>query len=345
LEKSHKKKLLSLGAVFILLLAALVIIVHLIEKNLLASNTVPATEQAEEVVAEKPPLTLTLYGDTYTSSHEFETYLFIGTDDSGNEDGEGADYHGGMADFLNLLVIDHTALTYSVLALNRDTITEIPMMTQDGEVSESTILQLCAAHWYGGDRTMSCENTVDTVSALLGYLPIDGYFAISINTMPQVNHLVGGVAVTIEDDGLTAIDPAFVKGATVTLDDEQAAAFVQARMGVGEGLNTERMARQKQYLTAMMGQLKEKFATEPELAVSLFDELSPEATTDMNGNTISRMVNQTLRYTDRGNFDFEGDLELGDTFGDGVDHYEFYLDSENQMQVLTDLFLLEYQEF
>lgn len=52
--------------------------------------------------------------------------------------------------------------------MNRDTITEVPMLLADGTANASAKMQLCTAHWYGKDKTASCENTVNTVSKMLG---------------------------------------------------------------------------------------------------------------------------------------------------------------------------------
>ena len=59
----------------------------------------------------------------------------IGTDKSGNEDAEGEEYHGSMADALMLVVVDKEEKTYGILQLNRDTITEVPMLLQDGSAN------------------------------------------------------------------------------------------------------------------------------------------------------------------------------------------------------------------
>ena len=130
----------------------------------------------------------------------FKTYLFIGTDKSGNEDAEGEEYHGSMADALMLVVVDKEEKTYGILQLNRDTITEVPMLLQDGSANASAQMQLCTAHWYGKDKAASCDNTVETVSKMLGGLLIDGYYALKMDAMPLLNHEVGGVTVTLEDD-------------------------------------------------------------------------------------------------------------------------------------------------
>lgn len=72
-----------------------------------------------------------------------------------------------MADALMLVVVDKEEKTYGILQLNRDTITEVPMLLQDGSANASAQMQLCTAHWYGKDKAASCGNTVETVSKCL----------------------------------------------------------------------------------------------------------------------------------------------------------------------------------
>jgi anionic cell wall polymer biosynthesis LytR-Cps2A-Psr (LCP) family protein len=332
-------------ALIVAVLIVLQILVVLFIEKKMTGGEAEVVEAATEEVSQirSAELTLTLYGDIYTSDHKFEIYLFIGTDDSGNENPENPDdYQGTLADFINLLVIDNTDETYAILAINRDTMTYVPMMQEDGTVEQLALMQICTAHGYGSDLEKSAENTVNTVSALLGELPIDGSFVLPMDAIPKVNSLVGGVTVTIDGD-LTAVDPAFKDKATITLDDEQAESFVRARMSVGEGLNTERMERQSQYIKGMKEQLCSRLPSEPALGVNIFDELKPYATTDINGKIVSRIANDMEKYADLGSYEFDGELEIGRALADGLDHYEFYLDSESQMQILTELFSLEGQ--
>lgn len=58
--------------------------------------------------------------------------------------------------------------------------------------------------------------------------------------MPLLNHEVGGVTVTLEDD-MTKLDPAMKKGATLTLTDRQAELLMQSRYAMDDDRNTQRM--------------------------------------------------------------------------------------------------------
>ena len=193
---------------------------------------------------QEKPVSIKLHKKTWKFAHPVQTYLFIGTDKSGNEDAEGEEYHGSMADALMLVVVDEEEKAYGILQLNRDTITEVPMLLQDGSANASAQMQLCTAHWYGKDKAASCDNTVETVSKMLGGLPIDGYYALKMDAMPLLNHEVGGVTVTLEDD-MTKLDPAMKKGATLTLTDRQAELLMQSRYVMDDDRNTQRMRRQQ----------------------------------------------------------------------------------------------------
>lgn len=55
---------------------------------------------------QEKPVSIKLHKKTWKFAHPVQTYLFIGTDKSGNEDAEGEEYHGSMADALMLVVVD-----------------------------------------------------------------------------------------------------------------------------------------------------------------------------------------------------------------------------------------------
>ena len=57
-------------------------------------------------------VSIKLHKKTWQLAHPVQTYLFIGTDKSGNEDAEGEEYHGSMADALMLIVVDEEEKTY-----------------------------------------------------------------------------------------------------------------------------------------------------------------------------------------------------------------------------------------
>ena len=282
--------------------------------------------------------TTLLFGDTEMEvTHNLETYLLIGTDDSGNAEAEGTDeYLGQMADFQLLLVLDKTDNTYGFLQIDRNTMTEVPLMDTEGNGEGTAFEQICIAHWYGGTPEMGCNNTVYCVGELLGGLPIDGYYSIHMSDLGTLNHMVGGVEVTIDDD-LTMVDPAMKKGATIVLTDEQAEKFVRARMGVGKGDNASRMSRQQQFMQGFKVKAKQKFQEDPQFVNDLFVALEKDAVTDISQNQISRIANRMYKSEDLGTLRLQGKTKIGDTLDDGEMHEEFYADKKSIMECLAKL--------
>lgn len=341
---SEKKK--TMRAVIEIIIAVLVIIaVYFIirgmdrhDVRIQQAATENETQRVWKEFQEKT-VSIKLHKKTWKFAHPVQTYLFIGTDKSGNEDAEGEEYHGSMADALMLVVVDEEEKAYGILQLNRDTITEVPMLLQDGSANASAQMQLCTAHWYGKDKAASCDNTVETVSKMLGGLPIDGYYALKMDAMPLLNHEVGGVTVTLEDD-MTKLDPAMKKGATLTLTDRQAELLMQSRYAMDDDRNTKRMRRQQTFLNAFMKKIKKQNAGDVNATVKLYDRLRPYATTDIKMNDLTALLKDMQGYTDKGIITIDGTSKIGEKLHDGKKHWEFYMDEDSLETSMKQLYPL-----
>ena len=268
--------------------------------------------------------------ERYLYYHNFENFLIMGTDNSLDH---------GMADFLLLMSIDKTADTYSLIELNRDSITGVRLLGQGDEIM---YMQLCIAHTYGDNYAEGCENQVKAVSDMLGGLPISGYYSISMDDIGKINHAFGGVTVTIEED-LTELDPAMKPGAVLKLTDEQAEKYLRARMNVGHGTNEERINRQRAYLESFLEEGKSKVKTAADHYYEIFDELSEYAVTNLTGKQISRIAKALTKNTSKGIYVFDGETEISDELlGDGLEHAEFYVDEDSLVEVMTEVFGLTY---
>ena len=283
--------------------------------------------------------TVTLDGNRYGFDHRIETFLFIGTDDGGHSDPER--YFGPMADFLLLMVLDHTENTIACLQIDRNTITDVRELTRDGQEIASRKLQICTAHWYGRSPEMAAENTVYALRQYLGGLgKIDGYFVMNMTDAGQLNHAVGGVEITVQDK-LDNDNPTLRQGETLTLTDEQAAYFLRVRMAVGDGTNAERMARQRQYMGSFFKKVKEKTSENPAFGLELWDMLHGAAVSSMNGNAFSRIAQKLLKGTDKGMYTIKGETSLGYVLQDGQPHEEFYPAEGAVREVMAGLFSLK----
>lgn len=322
-----KAVLAALGV--ILLVAALALGLHYIDSR-------PESEEQHQDSSADAEC-LYIGENEYEITHNLETYLMIGSDDSGNEDRKkNEEYHGGMADFIMLVVLDKTDNTYGFLPIDRDTITNVPKISSEGEEADDAIEQICTARWYGKDPEQGCQNTVDCVSDLLGGLEIDGYYSINMHDIGTLNDAVGGVTVNIEDD-FTSEDPEMRPGSTIRLNDEQAELFVRGRMEIGDGTNESRMKRQEEFMKGFKEAAAAKMKEDPDFVNELYKELQEKAVTDIPGNRVSAMANRMYKGRSLGIFRIKGEHKEGTTLDDGLVHMEFRPSEESIAEEMTQL--------
>ena len=209
--------------------------------------------------------TMEVDGVTYRRRTDLTTILVMGIDHDSEVEAEGS-YQGGQADFQRLIVIDSKDKTVRQLKIDRDTMAEVTVLGMLGNPVGTTQMQISLAHGFGDGKEESCGYARDAVSRLLQGENIDFYLAMSLDGISVLNDLAGGVTVTLEDD-FSAADPAMTKGATLTLQGNQAEIFVRRRMDIGEGTNEARMVRQEEYLAQFTAQV--------------YDALQPYLVTDL----------------------------------------------------------------
>lgn len=281
-----------------------------------------------------------------------ETYLIIGTDVEGKltkdvvktttkkrEYGETtakADekdtYNPGRADVLTLLVIDREKNTYALLPIDRDTITAVDSLDENGNYLATTDIQLALAYECADGKEQSCENVMKSVSNLLHDQYIDEYAALSQDAIKKINNMVGGVTVKIKDD-FSDSDKSLKKGKTIKLNDEQAAHFVHDRMNVGDGSNECRMRRQNDYLKGLKKLVGEKTDKNPEFPLQAYRDLDDYMVTSIAGSDASKITKAVLKNKYLGTFKIKGKTKVDD-YG----YNAFYPDKDSLNEVVRTLF-------
>lgn len=327
-QKEKKKlyqKLGAVAAVVVLILAASAVLFKVIDEN---EVTVKA-EGAEDTL---PFGMVEINGVKCVPKNNIRTYLFMGLDSRG-EAHEVEEYDGtGQCDVLEVVVLDKTAGTYTRLPINRDTMTDVKSLDEYGTYLATTKVQISLAHANGDGMEISCLNTVDAVSNLLYGQRIDGYASLNMDSIQVLNHLAGGVTVTIEDD-FSQSDPSLVEGETVTLTDEQAMHYVHDRMNVGDGTNEGRMRRQSAYLAGLKPLLLEKYQEDNEYALSLFDELSAYMVTNLSRNDFINLAGMLAESEEQEPLKIEGTNAIGK-----LEFNEFTVDEDSLADVVIQLF-------
>lgn len=325
----HKRDLIR-AALVVLLVAALLLAGGLLigrwENQKYATGS---TESGSTVIAgETEPKELTWQGQTYRQRTGLSTYLIMGIDNQGTADGVQSYEGGGQADVQMVLVVDDANQTWQVLQLNRDSIVQVPVLGVQGQVIGYQEEQLALAHYYGNGRESSCENTELAVSMLLQDQPINGYMAVNMDAVGILTDLVGGVTLTVSSD-FSAIDPTLVEGETVTLQGDRALTYVRSRTGIDDGTNLARMARQRQYLTALEQRLQQQDA---QFAAKAYDALNDYMVTDIGSKTASKIGEKLKQYTQLDLLTIDGENVVED------EHWAYHLDENSLQQTILQLF-------
>lgn len=335
IHSPKEKQAMFRKGVLIVLAIALVLVAVGVASQVVDRKTIA---REEEETTQWPQDMVEINGIKCTPKKNIKSYLIMGLDSRGEAEAT-EEYDGtGQVDTLELVVVDYTANTYTRLPINRDTMTEVQSLDTDGTYLATTKMQLSLAHACGDGMEISCENTVDAVSNLLYGQTIDGYASLNMDAIEVLNHLAGGVTVTIEDD-FSKADSTLVQGETVTLTDEQAMTYVRGRMDVGDGTNEGRMRRQTQFLSALKPILMEKCQADSSFALEIYDSLIPYMVTDQSRNDFIKLTASLIESEEQERLHIEGTNAVGDT---GFN--EFTVDEDSLADVVIQLFYDKVEE-
>lgn len=172
---------------------------------------------------------VTYNGKKYRYNSHLSNYLLLGIDTEGEIAQEKETLSGGQSDAIFLVSYDRKEETAQILAIPRDTMTTIYIYNIDGTYVTPQTDHLTLQYAYGDGREMSCKITRDAVSNLLYGVPIIGYTAINLDSIPLLVDTVGGVTLTVPDDSMEEVSPDYKKGAEITLTSETAENYIRYR--------------------------------------------------------------------------------------------------------------------
>ena len=282
-----KRRLIILSSVFILAILAFVIGAYLENKN---------KTQARGVIQEDIGVLkrVTYQDEEYIEKTAVTTILLMGVDQNDDEERYTA-RQGGQTDFIMLYVIDHNDRTISQLQIDRDTMANVKVYGIFGNDLGTRMMQICLAHGYGTTDEENNQNAVDAVQRLLQGITVDYYATLDLASIGVINHLLGGVTVTLEDD-FSAFDPTMLPGTELQLTDQQAVLFTRYRLDIGDGSNESRMRRQRTFLSAAGNLLNEKIDEDTEFLGQMYDGLQDVMTTDLTKAQLINELNTAYKY-------------------------------------------------
>ncbi len=270
-------------------------------------------------------------GKRYRYNTDLVNILFIGVDSTNLIQKDALGSNTNQADSIILISLNKSTKQARLLQISRNSMVDITQYDIYGEPSRTSFTQLAMQYSTAKGGAQSCWAMVDTVSTILNDLRIDGYINLNIEAIGKINELAGPVTITVPED-YTDVDPSFIKGATITLTNEQAEAYVRHREIEGVGGNQERMTRQIEYIEALVATVKAKGNLE-----SIYDTLAPlldnYLLTNLSGDQIDTLADFDL--TGNGYETVPGEMTLGDTYE------EFYIDYDNLDDIIIKMFYNE----
>lgn len=275
---------------------------------------------------------ITYKNETYVKKGNLETYLIAGIDASGKVE-KVTEYDGtGQCDVLAVIVRDRSTDQCKLLSIDRNTITAVKSLDNDGTYLDTTDIQISLAHAMGFDQQVRAENTIDAVSHLLGDQTIDGYAMVNMGAIQVVNDMVGGVTVTIEDD-FTDRDPTLKKGETVTLMGEHAENYIRGRKDVADGSNQNRMSRQSNYEEAFKPAFRSKCAENSKFPLEVYHAMEDYMTTNISAKKFCRLA---ILMSDENQ---DEKVAISGTYGLDEDEWQTFTPDEDSLQeAILELF-------
>lgn len=280
---------------------------------------------------------VTYNGKNYKYNTSVKTYLFMGIDREGPVTKVGPDENGGQADVLFLLVVDGKSESMKVIAINRNTMAQIDLYDDEGKHLGTGMGQICLQHAYGDGMGQSCRRTVTAVSRLFEGIPISGYIAMNLDGIRPMNHSVGGVTVTIEEDYTTG-DGAytFKAGETRKLTDDEAYVFIRSRDTGAFASADARLRRETLYMNAFLTQFRDAMRKSVGKAASLFKAVESYTVASIDAVSLAEKI-YDYAYTDEDMLTPEGETVMD---AEGV-FEEFHPDPEAMKALIFDVFYVE----
>lgn len=274
------------------------------------------------------------YDDSwYAMRDDLTNILVMGVDKfSGTASSDPDGYtNSQQADFLLLLSIDDADKSIRALHINRDTMAEIERLGLGGVRLGSYTGQLALAHTYGSGGRDSCSNEVRAVSRFLYDVPIAHYYSVTMDAIPVLNDMLGGVTVYVEDD-FSKADPSIKQGTEQRLMGDQALHFVRERGGMEDSTNLSRMRRQRAYMEALYQRMMEVLSKDESFATRMGIKLADYSVSDLSSDQLSKLADRVKDYRFKGIESVAGEAVVGDQF------MEFYADEEALTEQVIRLF-------
>lgn len=268
-------------------------------------------------------------GELYLPKKGVENYLIIGVDKAGDTDSA----QMGQADFLMVLSFDSNDMTYTMVPINRDTVTDVYETDLFGN-QRVVKKQIALSHAYEDSEGLTnkdkCENTAKSASAILCGMKFHGYMSMTMDAVKTLVDGIGGVEIVIEEDYSEA-DPEFIPGAAVSLDGEKAMRFVRMRSGLNDSTNVSRMRRQDTFLKAFFEKIGDASLSDEDI-MDLHERIKKFMYHSAGDDGYAEFFHKLSSYEYKKTVSLKGEIDYSGKYA------EFYVDEDYVEEVMVDVF-------
>ncbi len=279
---------------------------------------------------------ITFQGQNYSYNNRITTILYAGVD-SDTPLVQTAKYTlAPRADSISLIVLDELHRKMTVIALSRDTMTEIRRYSMSGKKSGLYVDHLGYAYTYGDGGKASCDGLCEAVSLLLYGIPVTDYVISNRASMEIIGNMIGPVDVTVPNADLAEIDPIYSEGAHVTIDVSNLELFVRHRDKTEYFSNVGRMQRQQAYIIGAMNQVRSMLINQPEEFWKNLQTAEQNVQTNIARNRyleLTRIMKNTT-FSNRDYYIPDGKQVAGKY------HDEFYPDETSLLAKVIEIFYI-----
>jgi LCP family protein required for cell wall assembly len=212
--------------------------------------------------------------------------LLVGSDSRAGDNAEYGRDDGGSqrSDTTILLHVPQGRKSATAVSFPRDLMVDVPSCPTGTGVQRAYFGQFNSAMEVGGVPCVAA-----TVERLTG-ARIDHQITIDFTGFKKVVDALGGVPMHIDapiDDKAAHLQ---LPAGDVTLNGDQALGFVRVRKSLGDGSDIQRIARQQEFLKALIAKVQsENLLTNPAKAFGVMDAATKAITTDSGINTLTSL--------------------------------------------------------
>lgn len=281
--------------------------------------------------ANKARNTFAIAGQEYIEKKKMTNILLLGCDkreDLINHSGIAG--QNGQTDFICLASIDWENETVYLTSIPRETVTDIHVRDNDGNVTQVESKQLCLEYAYGRSPDEGSQYMVDAVSQILGGTSIDYYCTISMGAIIGLLDDVGGVTVNVSNDCETTLWE-YKAGDVVDMTGDEAYEFIHFRSIYTDYSNLDRMGRQKDFMAAFVPKLKSAIKSNYKLPWKWANKYNTYYVSNIPEYMYPFIAYAVLKY----NYGFDSMTQISGIEEHRDNHDWFYVDSDGVDAMLS----------